>query len=107
MATDATSRLRQVVKLGVVALVVGPLLVRWGFVGADLVPGISSALPALAVSSELLAQAVGLLVVAAVVGLLVRQKRNARGQRSSADAGEWHADRKIDASEERDASGRR
>ncbi|NHN59447.1 MULTISPECIES: hypothetical protein [Halorussus] len=107
MATSATSRLRQLVKLGVVALVVGPLLVRWGFVGADLVPAISSELPALAVSSGLVVRAVGLTLVAVVVGLLVRQKRSARGQRSSADASEWDADRQIDASEERDASGRR
>ncbi|WP_435175100.1 hypothetical protein [Halorussus sp. AFM4] len=107
MASGATSRLRQIAKLGVVALVVGPLLVRWGFVGADLVPRVSSELPALAVPSELLARAVGLLVVAVVVGLLVRQKRSVRGQRSSADASEWNADRQIDGSEERDTTGRR
>ena len=105
MATDATSRFRQTAKLGVVLLFLGPLLVRWGFVGADLLPTgpvPSDLLPP--VSSGLLVRLAGLALVAGVLGLLVRQKRSSRGQHST-DAAEEAADRKIEQTRRVEGSG--
>src|SRR6056297_467502 len=100
MATDATSRFRQVAKLGVVLLFLGPLLVRWGFVGADLFP---TGFPP-SVSSDLLVRLVGLALVVGVLGLLVRQKHSSRGQHST-DAAEEAADRKREQNRRVEGSG--
>jgi hypothetical protein len=105
MATDATSRFRQVAKLGVVLLFLGPLLVRWGFVGADLLPAglVPTGFPP-SVSSDLLVRLVGLALVVGVLGLLVRQKRSSRGQHST-DAAEEAADRKREQTRRIEGSG--
>ncbi|WP_135852868.1 hypothetical protein [Halorussus salinus] len=105
MATDATPRLRQAVTLGVVFLFLGPLLVQWGFAGADLLPTAlvpSDLLPT--VSSDLLVRLVGLALVVGVLGLLVRQKHSSRGQHST-DAAEEAADRKIEQNRRVEGSG--
>ncbi len=105
MATDATSRFRQAAKLGVVFLFLGPLLVRWGFVGADLLPvGLVSGDRLPTASSDLLVRLVGLALVVGVLGLLVRQKRSSRGQHST-DAAEEAADRKIEQNRRVEGSG--
>ncbi|WP_137285194.1 hypothetical protein [Halorussus salinisoli] len=97
MATKATSRLRQAVKLAVVLLVVAPVLVQWGFVGADFA---SAADLVPSVDAALLVRLGGLAVLSVVVALLVGQKRRSRGQRSSADAPEEAEDRRVEGSGE-------
>lgn len=99
MANGGPSRLWQVVKLAVVLLIVGPLLVRWGFVGANFVPRVGPGLlPTL--DSALLVRLMGLGIVLLVALLLVQQKRRSRGQQGSEDAPEQASDRRVERTEE-------
>jgi hypothetical protein len=91
MASETISRVRQAAKLAVAVLVLSPLLVRWGFVSADLLPR---------VGPELLVRAAGLAVVAVVLGLLVRQKRRSRGRSPSEGFAERPEDRQVEGSGE-------
>ena len=97
MATDIRSRLRQAAKLAIVLLVVGPLLVQWGFVGMDLAPSVAF-VPS--VDADLLFRLGGLGLVLLVLAVLVRQKRRTRGQQASESAPEEDEDRTIEGSGE-------
>jgi hypothetical protein len=97
MATDIRSRLRQAAKLAIVLLVVGPLLVQWGFVGMDLAPSVAF-VPS--VDADLLVRLGGLGLVLLVLAVLVRQKRRTRGQQASESAPEEDEDRTIEGSGE-------
>lgn len=96
MATDTVSRVRQAAKLAVVLLVLAPLLVRLGFVSADLVPR---------VAPELLVQAAGLGLAVVAVALLVRQKRRSRGQSPSEGFRERAAKRPRERPDDREVEG--
>lgn len=96
MATN-TSRVRQVIELVVVLLVVGPVLVQWGFIGMDLAPSVGVVPNA---DADLLVRLGGLALVVLVLGALVRQKRRSRGQQASEDAPEEDSDRCVEGSGE-------
>lgn len=93
MATDGSSRVRQAAKLAIVLLVVTPVLVQWGFVGADLVPAADLAPQ---IDADLLVRLGGLGLMFLVLVALVRQKRRTRGQQASERAPEEAADRQVE-----------
>jgi membrane protein implicated in regulation of membrane protease activity len=91
MAAEQSGRLRQIAKLLVALIVVGPLLVQLGFLGAEV---------AWTPDSETLVQLARLAIVGGVLALLVRQKRGSRGQQASKRAPEQAEDRTVEGSGE-------
>lgn len=91
MTTSAIAWLWQAARIAVVLLILAPLLVRWEFVSADLVP---------TVDGTILVRALGLGIVLLAFALLVRQKHRSRGRRPTEGAPERPGDRQVEGNGE-------